>query len=208
MDVFAQYLPLIVRALERLVIIIFGGLSVYWGYRLFSQTLPTESELVATGGQYKITLKRVGPGVLFALFGAGILIAGLWLGLQYKPGATENVVRNDVDGGAELGQFSYVQGGSALDISKQEATATVLAINKMIHLASTHLPPDSLERGELSNAVARLETLRGTLIDIVVGKDALKRFGEIEAGKPKSEAELSPSDRSLYVEVKNLLEAR
>ena len=78
--------PDVLRMIERIVIALGGVLSVYLGYRLFSQVpLHTNSEgkfeIEGYGG---VTLLRVGPGVFFALFGAWILWFGLISPIGYR----------------------------------------------------------------------------------------------------------------------------
>ena len=65
----------------RGIIVLFGGLSLYWGWRLFYIERPpnvmTEKQGVFTlrTGKYQhISIKDVAAGIFFALFGAGILI--------------------------------------------------------------------------------------------------------------------------------------
>ena len=63
------------RALERLLVIGAGVLSIYVGYRLFA-LLPDradgEGKLKFPGG-IEFFVTRVGPGVFFALFGAALI---------------------------------------------------------------------------------------------------------------------------------------
>jgi hypothetical protein len=63
------------RTLERGFIIVAGMLAIWIGYRLF-QSMPNrregESKIELPGGT-SIFLSRVGPGVFFALFGAGMI---------------------------------------------------------------------------------------------------------------------------------------
>jgi hypothetical protein len=72
----------ILRAVERLVAVLIGGLSVYLGYRLFL-CIPEQKEgegKVEFPGGTSIFVTRVGPGVFFAMFGAAIV------GLSFQKG--------------------------------------------------------------------------------------------------------------------------
>jgi len=65
----------ILRAVERLVAVLIGGLSVYLGYRLFlriPEQKAGEGKIEFPGGA-SIFVTRVGPGVFFAMFGAAIV---------------------------------------------------------------------------------------------------------------------------------------
>jgi hypothetical protein len=63
------------RAIERLLAVIIGGLCVYLGYRLFL-CIPEQKEgegKIEFPGGTSIFVTRVGPGVFFAMFGAAIV---------------------------------------------------------------------------------------------------------------------------------------
>src|SRR3712207_3118553 len=73
---------LLFRFLERMTVVLIGGMAIYLGFRLFLAV----PELRESDGEVKlpwnisIVMTRVGPGVFFALFG----IAALSLAL-YRP---------------------------------------------------------------------------------------------------------------------------
>jgi hypothetical protein len=77
---------LLVRGIERLAIVLIGGMAIYLGYRLF---LAVKAE---ARGEARITLPhdvtvmvtRVGPGVFFALFGSMVVIASLYFSIRYS----------------------------------------------------------------------------------------------------------------------------
>ncbi len=73
---------ILLRSIERLAGIFIGGLSIYFGYRLFLR-LPERRE---GEGSIKlldasIVLSRIGPGVFFALFGAAVVALSLYKGV-------------------------------------------------------------------------------------------------------------------------------
>lgn len=67
----------------RLAVIFLGGLSIYLGYRLFTQPLPRRkggdeaSELEAKFGNNELTLRSVAPGLFFLAFGALVVVVVL-----------------------------------------------------------------------------------------------------------------------------------
>jgi hypothetical protein len=70
------------RLAERIIIILFGGLSLYLGWRLFFVAAGRQNQ--SAEFSYKeivLKLQRVGPGIFFAGFGALILFTGLWKNL-------------------------------------------------------------------------------------------------------------------------------
>lgn len=79
-----QLLGIGARHLERLVIALSGALAIWLGYRLFLGMPLAErgtGKLQLPGG-ISIFISRVGPGVFFALFGAGVLAYGLHQSVQ------------------------------------------------------------------------------------------------------------------------------
>jgi hypothetical protein len=79
-----QLLGIGARHLERLVIALSGALAIWLGYRLFLSMPLAErgtGKLQLPGG-ISIFISRVGPGVFFALFGAGVLAYGLHQAVQ------------------------------------------------------------------------------------------------------------------------------
>ncbi len=62
------------RFIERVLIIVVGAISIYFGYHLFrlkifeSQSLGIEHDFI------KLNLSKVGPGVFFSLFGCALIV--------------------------------------------------------------------------------------------------------------------------------------
>src|SRR5436853_1289937 len=66
------------RTIERILVVLIGGLSLYLGFRLFDKSLASDSSLDAGGEKYYVRLKKIGPGVLFALFGTIVSLYSLF----------------------------------------------------------------------------------------------------------------------------------
>src|ERR1700741_3586621 len=77
-----QSMVIAFRMLERILGVLVGGFLIYLGYRLFL-SLPGKRGRDAGSGDFsfaggnKIKLSKVGPGVFFALFGAGLIVFSL-----------------------------------------------------------------------------------------------------------------------------------
>lgn len=73
----------VLRMFERMMVVGFGGMAIYLGYRLFFH-LPHQTdqqgEIELPG--MKVVLSRVGPGIFFLAFGAFILITNLYQGIE------------------------------------------------------------------------------------------------------------------------------
>ena len=84
--------PIALRAFERILATLIGGLAIYLGYRLFVQ-VPSERDgegHIQLPGDISIFLTRVGPGVFFALFGAIVVGASFYFAVTIQsPGGTE-----------------------------------------------------------------------------------------------------------------------
>ena len=75
---------LYLRVIERVLAVLFGGLSIYLGYRLFIK-LPEQKDSegkVVLPGDISIFFSRVGPGVFFSLFGAAVIVVSLHQALE------------------------------------------------------------------------------------------------------------------------------
>ena len=77
-----ENLIIVLRMLERLLVVGFGGMSIYFGYKLFFH-LPHQADhkgkLDLLG--MKIVMSRVAPGIFFLAFGAVILLSNLSSGI-------------------------------------------------------------------------------------------------------------------------------
>jgi hypothetical protein len=92
------------RAIERILDAVIGGLSIYFGYRLFlsvprsgadrdgttrEPSASASADAVGSSAEFKlpgdisIILTRVGPGIFFALFGAVVVVTSLSRGMSY-----------------------------------------------------------------------------------------------------------------------------
>ena len=85
------------RATERILVVLVGALAIYLGYRLF-QLIPMarkganqgEGRIELPGG-VSIFLTRIGPGIFFALFGAGVIAYAATKPIEFNPPGTATV---------------------------------------------------------------------------------------------------------------------
>ncbi len=141
--------PDLIRMIERLLVVIFGGMSIFLGYRLFC-LLPfeksSEGKFRLPGGT-AVYLTKVGPGVFFALFGAVILSVSLHETIEYKAGAGPEFV--GIDGGSIRLNSS---GRSAVPDSG-ELRSLILKLNTVPDFLSPGL--DSLQKKSLHGVIDR-----------------------------------------------------
>jgi hypothetical protein len=105
------------RAAERLIVVGAGILSIYIGYRLFAlvpNRNDSEGKLTLPGG-FSFFASRVGPGVFFALFGAGLIAYSATRPVSFK--APELTIAAAQPGGAEYVGF----GTDGNEVGKRQA---------------------------------------------------------------------------------------
>jgi hypothetical protein len=80
---------IMLRATERLVAIIIGGMAIWFGYRLFlavpDQAADGRAELTLAKNQ-RLLITRIGPGTFFALFGSAVVMASLLSAVSLQTG--------------------------------------------------------------------------------------------------------------------------
>jgi hypothetical protein len=165
------------RHLERLVIALSGALAIWLGYRLFL-TMPLgekgTGKLQLPGG-ISIFISRVGPGVFFALFGAGVLAYGLHQAVRIEVGAPPAVTASGAPAGAiaqtppDVTAFRYSGAQSAGAVPEDRAAErnnVVLLVGTLTRVAeavkrqpSPGLSPEQRLDHELALADARVRLL-------------------------------------------------
>jgi len=143
----ADLIAIAARHLERLLIVIAGGLSIVLGYRMFL-AIPRPDKAEGEGkvelpGGISIYVTRVGPGVFFALFGAIILGLGLQQGLKIETREQRPAVgpqaSADAPAGATVKEHRYSSLGAAGASSQQreaERTSALDTVGQLARLAS------------------------------------------------------------------------
>lgn len=101
----------VIRAFERILIVMFSGISVILGWHLFKIGVVDQQSASLSGKGYKFTLQKVGPGVFFSLFGSVVMSIALINGL------TKTTV-NDVDGGKKTEEFRLANSHQQSDLGR------------------------------------------------------------------------------------------
>ncbi len=155
MDVSA--LIVMFRGLERLVIVIAAGFSVWLGYRLF-QALPTThgSDGSLQLPSAKVTLSKVGPGVFFVLFG----VAVLWQAVRTTvtiPLEAPDMPSASRSAGNEANRASAIMGAGVGDsMALPHAARDIKVLNCVAGAANTGLDPEEIETAVFKAKVALL----------------------------------------------------
>ena len=175
-----QSLTILVGAFQRILSILIGGMLVYFGYRLFL-SLPGKGGRDGGSGEFslgrgsKVKLSKVGPGVFFAIFGAGLIAYSFAKpmrvnipAVQSAPGATIAPSAQTTPGAATgvlaTSGFSYIGAVSAPETDEDRArmrTETqedIIVLNRALDNANAPERPQ-LERAVVKAKVALMEPL-------------------------------------------------
>jgi hypothetical protein len=173
-----QSLTILLGAFQRTLGILIGGMLIYFGYRLFL-SLPGKrgrdggSGEFSPGGANKVKLSKVGPGVFFAIFGAGLIaysfakpmkmnIPGAAPGAQTSPAAQG--AANATGGVVAASGFSYVGAVSAPETDedrarmRNETQQDIIILNRALDRANASERPQ-VERAVVKAKVALMEPL-------------------------------------------------
>jgi hypothetical protein len=170
---------LMFRGFERLIIELFAGASLFLGWHLFSIGKVAKQTGEFAFKDWHISLQRVGPGIFFALFGASILIIGLFKPLEIhdasqSPTLLSNNSKNEQDEGRI--NMSYL-GNNGMSLKSVQAINTVEEISKSF---AYQIKPAT--DGELhAKAIKQLQAVRKQLMEEVFGKKIIEdweRHGE------------------------------
>jgi hypothetical protein len=213
---------ILARTLERLTDVLVGAGCIYLGWKLFT-IVGEDNRSEATVGwlKFKLTLKRVGPGTLFAGFGALIVSMSFLSTLHFKdvegkPGAPATMDKTsqpnaqgaiatapDVNNNQNTKDVNYAE-----DVSKQIVKEQVVSLNKILKLLQT----DPKNQGVLLAGISDLTAKKDILTAMRDAKLA-SIFGPIQTElwkKDEADYEVNPTnvrfeDRSAVKEVSDWL---
>src|SRR4029453_3805209 len=144
---------IIFRMVERILGVLIGGVLIYFGYRLFLSLAGKRGRDRVAGefsfaGGNKIKLSKVGPGVFFALFGAGLIVFSLVkpVSLTISPRAakTTSSPKPGVVAATEFkfeGSFSVPQTDEDRARMRGETQDDIIALNRALDRANASERP-------------------------------------------------------------------
>jgi hypothetical protein len=176
-----QSLTIVLGAFQRMLGILIGGMLVYFGYRLFL-SLPGKRGRDGGSGEFslgrssKVKLSKVGPGVFFAIFGAGLIAYSFAKPMKVNIPATSanepnaaaapsaaTAPKANTSTVAAAG-FSYVGAVSAPETDEDrarmraETQEDIIVLNRALDRASASERPQ-VERAVVKAKVALMEPL-------------------------------------------------
>lgn len=152
------------RMVERIMIALFGGLSIYLGYRLFLAVPFAEK----SDGEFviprigKLTLARVGPGVFFALFGAAVLAFESFNPITFEE--VESLVKSSAS--PEPTAVAGKRSDEAEAKKMENRIRTMKAAVEAIDGVQSALEP-GLDESRLRELKARLEVAKKSVINLM-----------------------------------------
>ncbi|NML18268.1 hypothetical protein [Azohydromonas caseinilytica] len=199
----------IFRGVERLIVVLFGGASIYFGYKLFEKAYQEFGELTAEAAGNKLSIKRVGPGVFFASFGMLILVTSLSYPLK-------RVVEGKDNSGAE--QQNTVANGQAFQSTSIYARGGIIS-GRETRLRDALFGAKFLKKEILENSVMdqnsknlageRIGQIESLLQEELYGAAEIEKFRETRGRilqNSKVYQDMSPPERARYDDMLKMLE--
>jgi hypothetical protein len=189
------------RGIERLLTIVFGGISLILGWSLFKTGIIHDQNVEVKSESWLLRFRKVGPGTFFALFGAAILVVAIrnpFSVQQLPPGEEPQAATQTV---------SYAFKGSDRDhqldvvraINTLQATTQSLAESR----------PEIMAPADKAGSARALRILEEHKADILSGLyadsyDKFKGLYVAETTNPNALLALTENERDRYYEIKRL----
>ena len=143
------------RGIERMLGVLIGGCSIYFGYRLFfleaSKRAAREaggSASLSVGSKFSFAMQQVGPGVFFALFGALVVGSAMFTRLETKtPAGTE---------------IKWAAPAALPEAEREGVKQRIGALNRVPGMLAPGVTP--AQRDEL---LRRIDEVKGTLVNSI-----------------------------------------
>lgn len=158
------------RGIERLLIILFSGLSLVFGWHLFKVGVLSDQQSEIKAGDIWIKFQKVGPGVFFALFGVAVFIHSLSSPFNFEFSNAGNGVEPDLEQPEAL-----VAKGSYLTQDQEKYLKLSKSINTIREIYITTATPNisDADRQLLSISIKHLENERDVWVVTLYGNKSL-----------------------------------
>ncbi|MFY0991834.1 hypothetical protein [Halomonas sp. C05BenzN] len=155
--------PVMLRAIERILVVLFAGMAIYLGYRLFLAVpahRDSDGKVTLPGGT-EVVLNRAAPGLFFALFGSVALGISLYSAIQ----ATSTPPMAGGDAPVLASYSGLVPETRGIDPALEQAQLRRLffTLNALADASSAEGSQAVAERGDLRQVKLRL--MRGAWLD-------------------------------------------
>lgn len=188
------------RTIERILIVLFGGLSIVLGWNLFRAGVVADQRADLEGASFTVRLIRVGPGVFFALFGAGILVMAMSTVIEVRvtPGGGGTVPAQQAHGGVTI---------AGLLKSDREAlliAQTLSSVTQIVSPVSVN-SADGLSKADQLDLLAhrtRLIEIRDWIVAERLGREAVVLWNQNAAKFRTAPYNLDAGTREKMEEIK------
>tara|TARA_R110001606_G_scaffold347860_1_gene497253 strand:+ start:86 stop:655 length:570 start_codon:yes stop_codon:yes gene_type:complete len=157
--------PEVLRAVERILIISFAGISIILGWHLFKIGVLTAQKAEFSGKGFTAKLLNVGPGVFFSLFGSTVLSVALVNGLNIKQTDTQS------DGEEITVEYQYLNAQS-----KFRFRDLTRSINTLEHIDIKKSSPFRVHRDGIFIAIENLKNYRDYLLRQKFKKEDIEEY--------------------------------
>ena len=157
---------LVGRAIERIIIVIGGVCSLYFGFLLFRNNLEEKGDLEAKVKGFYLKLRDVGPGVFFGLFGAAILVF-----------STLTQVEFTYDRDTSLPIMMTAE-ESANTIWRQDGIQTMTALETFSKDIGPKL--NSEDRQKMASVVSELKPVIQNLVNLELGDGVYEEYSKLQ----------------------------
>lgn len=138
------------RIVERILVVIFGGLSLVLGWRLFMVGVVDPQIAEIKFKDWKVSLRQVGPGSVFAALGIGVMAFALSRPLEVTEGPGGAKMFETASAVAESRTVSYL--GTPEDLRHM-----VRVLNTFARLDPERLKQDSAQAAAMREELARAQ---------------------------------------------------
>ncbi|MDI5892446.1 hypothetical protein [Halomonas rhizosphaerae] len=148
--------PVTLRAIERILVVLFAGMAIYLGYRLFL-AVPAQRDSdgkVTLPGGAEVVLNRAAPGLFFALFGSVAL--GISLHSAVQATSTPAMMAGDAATLTSYSGLAPEAGGIDPTLEQAQLRRLFFTLNALGDASSTEGSQAVAERGDLRQAKLRL----------------------------------------------------
>jgi hypothetical protein len=179
------------RMMERIIVVLIGGLCIYLGYKLFLN-LPEQRDSegkILLPGNISAYFSRVGPGVFFALFGALVISLSLYQGIEYERKGGGDISFETIAGAVPLAS-NLKQSAANVSIADRlfEVESLIRRLNQIPSYIAVDLDPESRDEAEHAILEAKLELMKMTWF--AESPADFERFSDLA----RSESSIKPDD--------------
>jgi len=206
--------PEIFRGVERLVTVIFGGMSIYWGFRLFDRSYQSAGAMDAKGGGLSFSIRRVGPGVFFAVFGMAILVSSLNARLDHSRSGSTKVASAAAPASSDTKETQAAQTservvfgqGGVVSGRQNRLFDSALSVKETVAYLSNPALPDQPKRAFL---IEKLRATKTLLLDERYTPEGIQAFKELRTkirNDPAALKKLSDDERRQFEMMQSAVE--